>query len=136
MSDSVTLPPKVALTGPMRRRTRAFISVSDVFSSDSQPGMQACSTVGSLSAAKTLSRPAAIRYSPLISMIYSRLRLPLAGVAVRWRFRQRLAHREIHRREIGDGHQDCQPREPVGQGIPEKCPDHPAATVGRDEAAG
>ena len=29
MSDSVTLPLKAALTGPMRRRTLAFISVSD-----------------------------------------------------------------------------------------------------------
>ena len=28
MSDSVTLPVKLALTGPMRRRTLAFISVS------------------------------------------------------------------------------------------------------------
>ena len=68
MSDSVTLPVKLALTGPMRRRTLAFISVSDVFSSDSQPGMQACSTAGSLSAAKTFSRDAAILYSPLISI--------------------------------------------------------------------
>ncbi len=41
MSDRVTLPLKAALTGPMRSRTFAVISVSDSFSSDSQPGMQA-----------------------------------------------------------------------------------------------
>ena len=46
MSERVTLPVKLALTGPMRRRTLAFISVSDILSSDSQPGMQACSTTG------------------------------------------------------------------------------------------
>src|SRR5579883_593869 len=74
MSDSVTLPLKAALTGPMRSRTLAVISVSESLSSDSQPGMQACSTAGSFSAAKTLSRGAAIRYSPLISIRHSALR--------------------------------------------------------------
>jgi hypothetical protein len=52
----------------MRMRTLAFISVSEVFSSDSQPGMQACSTAWSFNAAKTFSRGAAILYSPLISI--------------------------------------------------------------------
>ena len=64
----MTLPVKLALTGPMRMRTLAFISVSDDFSSDSQPGMHACSMATSFSAAKTFSRDAAILYSPLISM--------------------------------------------------------------------
>ena len=68
MSLSVTLPEKLALTGPMRMRTLAFISVSEVFSKDSQPGMQACSTAWSFNAAKTFSRGAAILYSPLISI--------------------------------------------------------------------
>ena len=64
----MTLPVKLALTGPMRMRTFAFISVSDDFSRDSQPGMQACRMAASFSAAKTFSRGAAILYSPLISM--------------------------------------------------------------------
>src|SRR5437762_8369896 len=74
MSDRVTLPLNAALTGPMRRRTLAVISVSDSFSSDSQPGMQACSTAWSFNAANTLSRGAAILYSPLISIAPLRLR--------------------------------------------------------------
>jgi hypothetical protein len=49
-----------ALTGPMRRRTLAVISVSDSMSSVSQPGMQAGNTACSFSAAKALSRDAAI----------------------------------------------------------------------------
>lgn len=43
-------------------------SLSDVFSSDSQPGMQDFSTATSFSAAKTFSRGAATLYSPLISI--------------------------------------------------------------------
>src|SRR5436190_10759410 len=78
MSLSVTLPVNEALTGPMRRRTLAVISVSLSFSSDSQPGMQAFSTSWSFSAANTFSRGAAILYSPLMS-IRQLLGLPLAG---------------------------------------------------------
>src|SRR5438128_4624032 len=108
MSDSVTLPEKLALTGPMRMRTFAFISVSDVFSSDSHPGMQACSTTGSLSAAKTLSRGAATLYSPLISMMAlpvsdRRMRLPFAGIGVRRRFCQWFADRDVNGREVAHG---------------------------------
>src|SRR6185312_15346355 len=68
MSDRVTLPLNAALTGPMRSRTFAVISVSESLSSDSQPGMQAFSTSASFSAANTFSRGASIRYSPLISI--------------------------------------------------------------------
>ena len=68
MSDRVTLPEKAALTGPIRKRTLAAISVSELFSSDSQPGMQAFRTSASFNAAKTFSRDAAILYSPLISI--------------------------------------------------------------------
>src|SRR5690349_11228670 len=76
MSDRVTLPLNAALTGPMRSRTLAVISVSESFSSDSQPGMQAFSTSASFSAANTFSRGASIRYSPLISISLLLLAFP------------------------------------------------------------
>src|SRR5215472_229074 len=95
MSDRVTLPLNAALTGPMRSRTFAVISVSDSFSSDSQPGMQAFKTSASFGAS--------IRYSPLIS-IGKLLVLPLGGIGVRRRFCQRFAQGDIDRREIRNGH--------------------------------
>src|SRR5688572_28063738 len=69
MSDSITLPLKVALTGPIFSFTLVVISVSESFSSDSQPGMHCFSTSASLSAAHTVSRLAAMRSSPVISML-------------------------------------------------------------------
>src|SRR6185437_2699845 len=134
MSDRVTLPLNAALTGPIRRRTLAVISVSESFSSDSQPGMQAFSTSASFSAANTFSRGASIRYSPLIS-IGKLLVLPLAGIGVRRRFCQRFAQGDIDRREVRNGHHQRQEAEPVGLGVPEQGADHPAPAVGRHEAA-
>src|SRR5438045_3389900 len=115
MSLSVTLPVNEALTGPMRRRTLAVISVSLSFSSDSQPGMQAFSTSWSFSAANTFSRGAAILYSPLMS-IRQLLGLPLAGIGVRRRFCQRFAQGDVDRGQIGDRHQHRHERQPVGLG--------------------
>src|SRR3954465_1568136 len=130
MSDRVTLPLNAALTGPMRRRTLAVISVSLSFSSDSQPGMQACSTAWSFSAANTFSRGAAILYSPLISMgllPLERPLLPLAGIGGRRRCGPRFAQGQIDGREVGHRHQERDEREPVGLGVPEQRADHPAA---------
>ena len=50
---SVTSPVKVALIGPIFSTTVAASSVSDFFSRLWQPGMQAFSTSGSLSASQT-----------------------------------------------------------------------------------
>src|SRR3954454_12524985 len=130
MSDRVTLPLNAALTGPMRSRTLAVISVSESLSSDSHPGMQAFSTSASFSAAKTFSRGAAILYSPLIS-IRKLLGSPLTGIGIRRRFRQRFAQGNVDRREIGDRHQDRQEGEPVGLGVPEQGADHPPTAIGR-----
>src|SRR5476651_868981 len=140
MSDKVTLPEKPALTGPIRKRTLAVISVSESFSSVSQPGMQACRIAWSFSAAKTLSRGAAILYSPLISMGDFHLstpafRLPLARIGVRRQFCQRLADRYIYGGEIGNRHQYGETREPVGLRIPEQRADHPTPAVTAHEAA-
>jgi hypothetical protein len=68
MSESVTLPLNEAFTGPILRVTFACISVSEVFSTLSQPGMLARSTSGSLSAAQTTSRGAAIVLESDMSM--------------------------------------------------------------------
>src|SRR5688572_28258140 len=133
MSDRVTLPLNEALTGPMRRRTLAVISVSLSLSSDSQPGMQAFSTSASFSAANTFSRDAAILYSPLMS-IGKLLGSPLAGIGVRRRFGQRFAQGDVDRREVRDRHQDRQEGEPVVLAVPEQGADHPAASIDRDEA--
>jgi hypothetical protein len=59
--------------------TLPFISVGDVFSSSSQPGMHCLRISGSLSASHTLSRDAAMRYSPVMSMLID----PYAGAALR-----------------------------------------------------
>src|ERR1700733_3252136 len=135
MSLSVTLPLKAALTGPMRSRTLALISVSEDLSSDSQPGMQAFSTSGSFSAANTFSRGAAILYSPLmsISRSYSQTpphshgeenpsacALPLAGIGVRRRFCQRLPQGDIDGGQIRNRHQEGEEGEPVGLRVPEQ----------------
>src|SRR5471032_1871323 len=119
MSDKVTLPENPALTGPIRRRTLAVISVSESFSSVSQPGMQACRIAWSFSAANTLSRDAAILYSPLISigdfhLFTPAYRLPLARIGVRRQFCQRLANRYAYGGEIRNRHQYGQSRKPVG----------------------
>src|SRR5204862_6506317 len=116
MSLSVTLPVNEALTGPMRRRTLAVISVSLSFSSDSQPGMQAFSTSWSFSAANTFSRGAAILYSPLMS-IRQLLGLPLAGIGVRRRFCLRFAKGNVDRGKIWERHQALRQRHPAGTGF-------------------
>src|SRR5260221_11927044 len=112
----------------MRSRTLAVISVSDVLSRDSQPGMQACKITGSFNAAKTFSREAAILYSPLISISLScRSALPLAGIRVRRWFCQWFAQGDVDRRQIRHRHQDRQSLKPVGLRVPEQGADHPAA---------
>ena len=111
MSDSVTLPLKLALTGPMRRRTLAFISVSDGLLqrlAARNAGLQHGLVV---QRRKDLSRGAAILYSPLISiwlLLLRRRRLPLAGIGVRRRFCQRFAQGDVDRREIRHRHQHRQ----------------------------
>src|SRR5579863_9335810 len=67
-SVSVTLPEKLAFTGPTRATTLAVNSVSETFSTVSQPGMQALSVAGSLSFSHTAARGAGMRSSPCISM--------------------------------------------------------------------
>src|SRR5690349_7797868 len=84
MLDRVTLPVKVALTGPTLAWTVAVISVSDTFSSDWQPGMVALRIAGSLSAAQTFSRGAGIRYSPDISMGYLIPKKALSALVLWW----------------------------------------------------
>src|SRR5262245_31782435 len=71
MLESSTLPWKRALIGPTLTETVAFISWSETFSSVSQPGMHERSTSGSLRAAKTASREAAMRRSSLRSKFQS-----------------------------------------------------------------
>ena len=66
MSESSTLPLKVAETGPILILTTAAKPLSPVFSSDWQPGMQALSTSGSLSIAQTFGRSAGSVTSPVI----------------------------------------------------------------------
>ena len=66
MSESSTLPLKVAETGPILVLTTAAKPLSPVLSSDWQPGMQALRTSGSLSSAQTFGRPAGSVASPVI----------------------------------------------------------------------
>src|SRR4051794_36965123 len=68
MLERVTSPVKVALTGPTLAWTFAVIAVSEVFSSDWQPGIDSLRMIGSFSASQTVSRGAGIRYSPDISI--------------------------------------------------------------------
>src|SRR5271163_922827 len=68
MSESSTLPLKVADTGPILVLTTAAKPLSPDFSSDSQPGMQALSTSGSLRSAQTFGRSAGNATSPVIVM--------------------------------------------------------------------
>src|SRR5271168_4106659 len=67
-SESSTLPLKVVDTGPILVLTTAAKPLSPVLSSDSQPGMQALSTSGSLSSAQTFGRSAGKVTSPVIVM--------------------------------------------------------------------
>src|SRR6266513_2130954 len=67
-SDSVTLPPKVAFTGPTLNTTVAVISVGEDISRDWQPGMDFFKISGSLSAAHTLSLDAGMRWLSFICM--------------------------------------------------------------------
>src|SRR5271168_869867 len=67
-SESSTLPLKVVDTGPILVLTTAAKPLSPVLSSDSQPGMQALSTSGSLSSAQTFGRLAGKVTSPVIVM--------------------------------------------------------------------
>src|SRR5271154_4365244 len=66
MSVSSTLPLKVADTGPILVLTTAAKPLSPVFSSDSQPGIEALSTSGSLRAAQTFGLSAGKVTSPVI----------------------------------------------------------------------
>ena len=66
MSVSVTLPLKVALTGPTAILADAWSSLSPTFSSVSQPGMQRLSTSGSLSFSQTVCWSAGSTTSPVI----------------------------------------------------------------------
>src|SRR5262245_66406993 len=68
MSVSLTLPLKVARTGPTASFTRAVMSVGDCISSDSQPVMHCLRMAGSLSAAHTFWRLAAICREPVMFM--------------------------------------------------------------------
>src|SRR3984957_18796135 len=71
MSDKVTAPLNFALTGPILMVATAWKPVSDVLSSDSQPGMQALSTRGSLSFSHTVCCGAGPRYPPFILIAMS-----------------------------------------------------------------
>src|SRR5437764_328106 len=64
MSERVTLPLKVAFTGPTATLAVACSSVSLSFSSASQPGMHCFRISGSLSAAQTVARSAGSTTSP------------------------------------------------------------------------
>src|SRR5271166_3297675 len=66
MSESSTFPLKVALTGPIFILATAAKPLSPVFSNDSQPGIQALRTTGSLSSAHTFGRAAGRVASPVI----------------------------------------------------------------------
>ncbi len=68
MSERVTPPLKVALTGPTFCFTVASKPSSGEPVSSWQPGIETFSTSGSLSAAQTVSRGAAICRVPFISM--------------------------------------------------------------------
>src|SRR5262245_40913826 len=68
MSVSLTLPLNVARTGPTASFTHAVMSVGDCICSDSQPVMHCLRMSGSLSAAHTFWRLAAMRREPVMSM--------------------------------------------------------------------
>src|SRR5262245_29687143 len=68
MSVSLTLPLKVARTGPTASFTRAVMSVGDCITRDSQPVMHCLRMSGSFSAAHTFWRLAAIWREPVMSM--------------------------------------------------------------------
>ena len=64
----MTLPFHFAFTGPILVTATAWNEVSEVFSSDSQPGIVALSTSGSLSFSHTVWRGAASWTSPVMVM--------------------------------------------------------------------
>ncbi len=66
--DNVTLPLKVAFTGPTLATTLAVNSVSETFSMVWQPGIACFRISGSLSPCQTRSRGAGMRNSPVISI--------------------------------------------------------------------
>src|SRR5271165_4669165 len=68
MSESSTLPLKVAETGPIFVLTTAAKPLSPALSRDSHPGIQALSTSGSLSSAQTFGLSAGSVASPVIVM--------------------------------------------------------------------
>ena len=68
MLESSTLPENFARTGPTFATTIASKALSPSWVSDSQPGMQAFNTSGSLRASQTACLEAAIRWSPLNSI--------------------------------------------------------------------
>src|SRR5947209_17319338 len=68
MSDRLTLPAKLALTGPTLTTTVAVISFGAVISSFWQPGMHLASISGSVSAAQTLSCAAGTIWLSFICM--------------------------------------------------------------------
>src|SRR5436190_694917 len=73
MSESVSLPLNLALTGPTRATIRTWYSLSPLFSIDSQPGTQALSISGSLSASHTAFCGAGTSCSPLLAQAFARL---------------------------------------------------------------
>src|ERR1700733_206032 len=90
MSESVTLPEKLAFTGPTLTTTVAVISWGAVSSSFWQPGMHLASTAGSLSPAQTLSCGAGTSWLSFICMGV----LPRVIYAVNASSRQRPSERE------------------------------------------
>src|SRR5579863_1138455 len=81
MSDSTTLPAKLAFTGPTLTTTVAVISLGAVDSSFWQPGMHLASTAGSLSPAQTLSWDAGTIWLSFICMdVLPQTRVIFAGV--------------------------------------------------------
>ena len=84
MSDSVSRPLNLALTGPTRAIISTSYSLSPARSIDSQPGTQALRISGSFSAAQVSACDAWISCSPLISMLRFSVRVrPASGQRVR-----------------------------------------------------
>src|SRR5208282_4920845 len=92
MSESSTLPLKVAETGPIFVLTTAAKPLSPALSRDSQPGIQALSTSGSLSNAQTFGLSAGSVASPVIVMA-------MGGSLLRGRGRRAVVELETARDE-------------------------------------
>ena len=67
-SASSSFPLNFALTGPTAATMETLYSLSDTFSIDSQPAMQALSTSGSFSPRQTSAWGTGMSCSPVISM--------------------------------------------------------------------